>query len=666
MAEKTKKKSAGADAVTGGAMRSWFIIALVVAAFFAFYRTAPDGPSVRELTQLEFYKALEEGKVVEPVVRFIDRDEGATYLTGEMETDEVDKDGKPLSGKDGNPVRVKYRVPLVPGENEGLMEDLFDQKIQVKVKERRSPLSPFMMNLVFFIAMMALFWWFFYRKMGGEGGVFGFGKSRAKLLNDKEEKAKVTFADVAGVDEAKEEVQEIVAFLKEPAVFRKLGGRIPKGVLLVGPPGTGKTLLAKAIAGEAKVPFFAISGSDFEEMFVGVGASRMRDMFAEAKKKAPCIVFIDEIDSIGMKRTGAGALGGGRYNEQTLNTMLVEMDGFSPNEGVIVIAATNRPETLDAALLRPGRFDRQVMIDLPTLKGREEILALHGRRITFGPDADLKRIARGTPGFSGADLANLLNEAALMSVRKKLDAVDMATLEEARDKVLWGRERKSAGYSRKDREITAWHESGHAILQLLAKNTDPLHKVTIIPRGRALGVTMSLPERDVLNRTKSHFLDELVVCCGGRIAEKMFTGEISTGAAQDIAMATEIARKMVCTFGMSDRFGFQAFNEPSPYATAEAMPPAFSEETSRAIDAEVAKLVSDAYAEAERLIGENREKVELLAKTLLEQETMDGRDVAKLVGIAIEEDEDEPPEEEPPAEEQRPAEEPPKEEEPKG
>ena len=637
MSKETQKPAVKPDGNSVGAMRSWIIIATVVALFFAFYKTTPGEPAVHELTQTEFYKALDEGKIVEPVVRFLDRDEGATYLTGEMETDNVDKDDKPIADKNGNPVRVKYRVALIPGENESLMEDLFNRQIQVKVKERRSPLSPLVMNILFFGGMMFLFYWFFYRKMGGDGGVFGFGKSRAKLLDGKAEKAKVTFADVAGVDEAKEEVQEIVAFLKEPAVFRKLGGRIPKGVLLVGPPGTGKTLLAKAIAGEAQVPFFAISGSDFEEMFVGVGASRMRDMFAEAKKKAPCIIFIDEIDSIGMKRTGAGALGASRYNEQTLNTMLVEMDGFSPNEGVIVIAATNRPDTLDAALLRPGRFDRQVMIDLPTLKGREEILALHGKKIKFGPDADLTRVARGTPGFSGADLANLLNEAALMAVRKKLEAVDMETLEEARDKVLWGRERKSAGYSQKDREITAWHESGHAILQLLAKNADPLHKVTIIPRGRALGVTMSLPERDVLNRTKSHFLDELVICCGGRIAEKMFTGDISTGAAQDIAMATEIARKMVCTYGMSEKFGFQAFNEPSPYASIEAMPPAFSEETSRAIDAEVAKLVSDAYAKAEKSISENREKVELLAKTLLERETMDGRDVAKLVGLGQEE-----------------------------
>ena len=603
MATKTQNPAAKTDGKSTGAMRSWLLIALVAALFFSFYKSTPGDAGVRELTQLEFYKALDEGKIVEPVVRFLDRDEGETYLTGEMETDDVDKDGKPLADGKGDPVRVRYRVPLVPGENESMMEDLFSQQIQVKVKERRSPISPFLMNILFFAGMMFLFYWLFYRRMGGEGGMFGFGKSRAKLLDGNSSKAKVTFADVAGVDEAKEEVQEIVAFLKEPEAFRRLGGRIPKGVLLVGPPGTGKTLLAKAIAGEAKVPFFAISGSDFEEMFVGVGASR--------------------------------------YNEQTLNTMLVEMDGFSPNEGVIVIAATNRPDTLDAALLRPGRFDRQVMIDLPTLKGREEILALHGKKIKFGPDADLSRIARGTPGFSGADLANLLNEAALMSVRKKLEGVDMETLEEARDKVLWGRERKSAGYSRRDREITAWHEAGHAILQLLAKNADPLHKVTIIPRGRALGVTMSLPERDVLGRTRSHFLDELVVCCGGRIAEKMFTGEISTGAAQDIAMATDIARKMVCTYGMSERFGFQAFNEQSPYAIAESMPPAFSEETSRAIDAEVSKLVSDAYARAEKEIAENKDKVELLAKTLLERETMDGRDVAKLVGIEMKEPEKE-------------------------
>ncbi|MBQ6136190.1 MAG: ATP-dependent zinc metalloprotease FtsH [Kiritimatiellae bacterium] len=603
-------------------LRSWLVIALIVLAFLSLYRLNPNEAKVAELTRIEFFKALDEGRIVEPVIRFLDRDELTTFLTGEMRAEQP--------GEDGGEARARYRVPLIPGENEKIMEDLFARNVKVLVKEKKNPISPFVVQTLFFVGMLALMYWLFARRVGGGDGVFGVGKSRARLVNGNNDgKRKVTFADVAGIDEAKEEVQEVVEFLKHPDDFRKLGGKIPKGVLLVGPPGTGKTLLAKAIAGEAEVPFFAISGSDFEEMFVGVGASRMRDMFAEAKKKAPCIVFIDEIDSIGQKRNTA-ALPGGRYNEQTLNTMLVEMDGFADNEGVIVIAATNRPDTLDAALLRPGRFDRQVHVELPTLKGREQILALHGKRIKFGPDADLGRVARGTPGFSGADLANLLNEAALMATRKKLDGVDMKTLEEARDKVLWGRERKSAGYSQKDREITAWHEAGHAILQLLSKNADPLHKVTIIPRGRALGVTMSLPERDVLNRSRSYFLDELVICCGGRIAEKMFTGDISTGAAQDIRQATEIARQMVCVYGMCDRFGFQSFVEPTQFSAAE-LPPAMSDETARAVDAEVSRLVGEAYAKAERLIAENRGRVELLAKTLLERETIDGREVESLV-----------------------------------
>ena len=612
--------------------RSWLVIVLIAVSFYAMYKMNPEQRKTHDMTLLEFLTAMDQGKLVEPVTRVVDRDDGETYLSGEVELDELDSKG--------NPKRRPYRVALVPGENEGVMAELLEGKINVKVEERKSAMSPFLTQLVFFVAFMGLFYWFFYRRAGG--GPFGMGKSKAKILNGKEDtRVRVTFESVAGIDEAKEEVQEIVEFLKDPREFQRLGGRIPKGVLLVGPPGTGKTLLARAIAGEAKVPFFAMSGSDFEEMFVGVGASRMRDMFAEAKKRAPCIVFIDEVDSIGMKRTGAGAMGGSHAYEQTLNTMLVEMDGFDANEGVIVIAATNRPDTLDSALLRPGRFDRQVMVDLPTLKGREEILALHGRKIKFASDeerdADLRRVARGTPGFSGADLANLLNEAALMAVRKKLDAVDMATLDEARDKVLWGRERKSAGYSRRDREITAWHESGHALLQLLLRNTDPLHKVTIIPRGRALGATMSLPERDILNRTKAHFLDELVVTCGGRIAEKLFTGELSTGAAQDIAQATDIARKMICTYGMSEKFGFQSFREPSQFSAGE-LPPAFSEETSRAIDAEVSKLVSDAYARGERLIAENRDRLETLANALLDRETMDGRDVEELLGIRHEEE----------------------------
>ena len=603
--------------------RSWLLIALVVCALLSLYRASPQAAAKeQEATLLEFYEAMEQGRLVEPVTRVFDRDEGSTYLAGEMELKDELND-------DGSPKKRRYRVRLVPGENERVMNDLLDNSIKAEVVEKKAAISPFIVQTLFFVGMLALLYWIMYRRMGG-GGPFGFGKSKAKVLNGIEAKNKVTFADVAGVDEAREEVQEIVEFLKDRSAFKKLGGRIPKGVLLVGPPGTGKTLLARAIAGEAAVPFFAMSGSDFEEMFVGVGASRMRDVFAEAKKRAPCIVFIDEIDSIGQKRTGAGAIGGSHAYEQTLNTMLVEMDGFDANEGVIVIAATNRPDTLDSALLRPGRFDRQVVVELPTLKGRREILELHGKKITFAPDADLDRVARGTPGFSGADLANLLNEAALMAVRKKLDGVDMATLDEARDKVLWGRERKSAGYSQKDRERIAWHEAGHAILQVLLPNTDPLHKVTIIPRGRALGVTMSLPERDVLNRTRGYFLSEIRLCCGGRIAEEIALGDISTGAAQDIAQATQIARDMVCRFGMSDKFGFQAFVARSPLSGDEN-PPAFSEGTAREIDAEVRRLVDEAYADAKRVIEENRDRLEELAKALLEKETMDGREVERMV-----------------------------------
>ena len=596
--------------------RSWLLIALVGLAVLAFYKMGAGTNKPRELAVVEFLGECAAGRVSDPIYRVVDHDDGITYLQG---------DGTAENGE-----KYVYRVNLVPGENQNLMEALQAAGRKVQVRNETSAFSPFVVNILFFLATLALFYWFFARRMGGDGGPFGMGKSRAKMLTGKEEKKRATFADVAGVDEAKEEAQEIVAFLKEPSAFQKLGGRIPKGVLLVGPPGTGKTLLARAIAGEAGVPFFSISGSDFEEMFVGVGASRMRDMFAEAKKRAPCIVFIDEIDSIGMKRSGAGAMPGSHAYEQTLNTMLVEMDGFDANEGVIVIAATNRPDTLDAALLRPGRFDRQVTVDLPTLKGREEILLLHGKKIKFAKDADVKRVARGTPGFSGADLANLLNEAALMAVRKKLEGVDMQTLDEARDKVLWGRERKSAGFSAKERETTAWHEAGHALLQVLSPNADPLHKVTIIPRGRALGATMALPKEDVLNHTRSWFLDQMAICCGGRIAEKLFTGDISTGAAQDIRQATEIARGMVCRFGMSPKFGFQSFSEPNAWSAAET-PPAYSEATSQAIDAEVSQLIESAYARAEKLIADNRETLEKLAKTLFEKETMDGRDVEALV-----------------------------------
>ena len=599
--------------------RSGWIALLVIAGMFLAMRffSQGGGEKVDDLSVTGFRRAVEENAVAK-VERVRDMDSASTFLRGEYVSG---------GGKSGS-----FRVRLVPGENEDLMNWLVSKGVDCPVKEHAPLIGPLMQQLLFFLLLIGFFWFVFYRKIGaGGGGPFGFGKSKARLLNEDKSKKKISFKDVAGIDEAKEEVQEIVEFLKNPAKFSKLGGKIPKGVLLVGPPGTGKTLLAKAIAGEAKVPFFSISGSDFEEMFVGVGASRVRDMFDQGKKSAPCLIFIDEIDAVGAKRTGGNAFGN-HSNDQTLNAMLVEMDGFDANEGIIIIAATNRPDVLDPALLRPGRFDRQIYVDLPSLKGREEILALHGAKIKFAEDADLSRIARGTPGFSGADLANLLNEAALLAVRKGLDGVTQEMLEEARDKVLWGRERKSSNLTDKDRETTAWHEAGHALLQLLLPNADPLHKVTIIPRGRALGATMALPEKDVLNRTKGYFIDEMCICCGGRIAEKIKTGDISTGAAQDIKQATAIARDMICMYGMSDNYGFQAFVEPSQFTT-EPIPPPFSQKTAEGIDTEVKKLVDEAYARAEKLIGENRNKLETLACALLEKESMDGRDIEELLGL---------------------------------
>ena len=492
------------------------------------------------------------------------------------------------------------------------------------------------------VLFIGLLYFIFMRSARSAGmGAMNFGKSRARMLS--QDKQKVTFSNVAGIKEAKEEVEEIIAFLKAPQKFQKLGGRIPKGVLMLGPPGTGKTLLAKAIAGEAGVPFFSISGSDFIEMFVGVGASRVRDMFEQGKKHAPCIIFIDEIDAVGRSRfTGIG--GGHDEREQTLNALLVEMDGFETSDGVIIIAATNRPDVLDPALLRPGRFDRTIIIDLPTLDGREEILRLHAKKLTLGPNADLRRIARGTPGFSGADLANLLNEAALLAARQDKAVVEMCDLEEARDKVLWGRERRSRAMDDKERRITAWHESGHALVQALLEHTEPIHKVTIIPRGMALGATMSLPEKDVLNKTRSQLLDELGVLMGGRIAEKLHTGDISTGARMDIRMASRIARHMVCEYGMSDDLGAQAFGENQELmflGREVSRTQNYSEETARHIDADVSRLVHEAYARAEKLITDHRQDLEKVVERLLEVETMDGREVKELIklGRVLTEDE---------------------------
>ena len=615
-------RATGPQGTRGG----WIVLAVILAVFLGSRYLSLNQPQPLELSLTEFRQRVERSEI-ESVERVRVVDGARTYLRGKL-----------LDAP-----HTAFRVTLVPGENESLMDFLAAKNVRCPVKEEEALFGPFLQQLLIFGVFAALMWFLIYRKMmgGGAGGLFSFGKSRARLMDENKGAGKVTFKDVAGVDEAKEDVAEVVEFLKDPKKFTRLGARIPRGILLVGPPGTGKTLLAKAIAGEAKVPFYSISGSDFEEMFVGVGASRVRDLFEQGKKNAPCIIFIDEIDSVGQKRN-AGGMPAQRCADQTLNAMLVEMDGFGSNDGVIVIAATNRPDILDPALLRPGRFDRQVHVDLPTLKGREDILRIHAAKVKLAPDADLTRLARGTSGHSGADLANIINEAALLAARRNLDAIPQAILEEARDKVFWGSERRSAGFTRKEYETTAWHESGHALLQLLLPNADPLHKVTIIPRGRALGVTMTLPEKDVLNRTKGYFLDELAVLAGGRIAEEMHTQDISTGAMSDIAYTTQIARAMVCRYGMSARFGFQNFVEPNAFAVEEAPPP-YSQKTAEAIDEEVKRLVDAAYAKATELLTANRDKLELLATTLLEKETMDGRDVEALVGIRKDHPEDTPP-----------------------
>jgi cell division protease FtsH len=466
---------------------------------------------------------------------------------------------------------------------------------------------------------------------GGRGGAFSFGKSKAKILD--ESNNTVTFADVAGCDEAKEEVAEIVEFLRDPSKFQKLGGRIPRGVLMVGSPGTGKTLLAKAIAGEAKVPFFSISGSDFVEMFVGVGAARVRDMFEQAKKNAPCIVFIDEIDAVGRQR-GAGLGGGNDEREQTLNQLLVEMDGFEGNAGVIVIAATNRPDVLDPALMRPGRFDRQVVVPLPDIRGREQILLVHMRKVPMASDVKAEIIARGTPGFSGADLANLVNEAALFAARKNKRLVDMDDFEMAKDKIVMGAERRSIVMPEEERRNTAYHESGHAIVAKLLPKTDPVHKVTIIPRGRALGVTMQLPEQDRYSMGREYMLNAIAVLFGGRISEELFMNQMTTGASNDFERATHIARDMVTRYGMSDLLGPMVYGENEGevfLGRSITRTVNMSEETMRKVDAEIRKIIDQQYAVARQLLEDNRDKVEAMAHALLELETIDADQIDDIM-----------------------------------
>jgi cell division protease FtsH len=477
-------------------------------------------------------------------------------------------------------------------------------------------------------------WIFFMRQMQGTGGkALGFGKSKAKLLT--EAHGRVTFEDVAGVDEAKEDLQEIVEFLRDPQKFQRLGGRIPRGVLLVGPPGTGKTLLARAIAGEANVPFFTISGSDFVEMFVGVGASRVRDMFEQAKKNAPCIIFIDEIDAVGRHR-GAGLGGGNDEREQTLNQLLVEMDGFEANEGIILIAATNRPDVLDPALLRPGRFDRQIVVPNPDVVGRERILKVHVRKVPLAPDVDLKVVARGTPGFSGADLMNLVNEAALLAARRGKRLVTMSEFEDAKDKVMMGAERRTLVMTEDEKRLTAYHEAGHAIVALHVPATDPVHKATIIPRGRALGMVMQLPERDKLSMSVEQMTSRLAIMMGGRVAEEMIFGKekVTSGAASDIEQATRLARMMVTRWGLSDELGTVAYGENQEevfLGHSVSRQQNISEQTAQKIDGEIRRLVESGLDEARRILGAHKDELEALAQGLLEYETLSGDEIKNLL-----------------------------------
>lgn len=558
----------------------------------------------------------------------------------EVQQDRVSKvlvDGLTITGQRYDNTSFEVIRPMV--EDPGLINDLLDHRVQVEGRkpEQQSLWTQLLVACFPILIIIAVFM-FFMRQMqggaGGKGGPMSFGKSKAKLMG--EDQIKITFADVAGVDEAKEDVKELVDFLREPGKFQKLGGRIPRGVLMVGQPGTGKTLLAKAIAGEAKVPFFSISGSDFVEMFVGVGASRVRDMFEQAKKQSPCIIFIDEIDAVGRHR-GAGVGGGHDEREQTLNQLLVEMDGFGGNDGVIVIAATNRPDVLDPALLRPGRFDRQVVVGLPDIRGREQILKVHMRKVPLGDKIDPSVIARGTPGFSGADLANLVNEAALFAARAGSRTVGMEQFELAKDKIMMGAERKSMVMSDAEKLNTAYHEAGHAIVGRLVPEHDPVYKVSIIPRGRALGVTMFLPEEDRYSLSRRHILSQICSLYGGRIAEEMTLGVdgVTTGASNDIQRASEIARNMVTKWGLSEKLGPLMYDESQEEVflgrSAGGQSKSISGETAQSIDEEVRRIIDECYARSEKILADNRDKLDVMAETLMTYETIDAAQIDNIM-----------------------------------
>ena len=560
----------------------------------------------REVSFSEFLKQVETGRV-----------------------SSVKLDGETIYVRNNDGTNYKVIQPI----GTDLISNLRRSDIDVQaIKQEKSGLMTTLSLWLPFIVLIGV-WVFLMNRMqgGGKGGAMGFGKSKAKLLTEKQ--GKVTFNEVAGIDEAKDELEEIVEFLRDPQKFSRLGGKIPKGALLVGPPGTGKTLLARAIAGEAGVPFFTISGSDFVEMFVGVGASRVRDMFEQAKKNSPCIVFIDEIDAVGRHR-GAGYGGGNDEREQTLNQLLVEMDGFETNEGVILIAATNRPDVLDPALLRPGRFDRQVQVPNPDIQGRQKILGVHAKKTILSPDVDLRIIARGTPGFSGADLANLVNEAALMAARTGKRFVTMEDYENAKDKVMMGAERRSMVMSEDEKKLTAYHEAGHAVVGFLVPQHDPIHKATIIPRGRALGLVLSLPERDQLSVTKTKYKSKIAMAMGGKVAEEMTFGpeNVTSGASSDIQQITKIARAMVTQFGMSETLGnIDYMNEQQQYLGPSGSGLQAGPETQEKIDMEVRKIVDEGYNCAKTILTENRDKLEFLAKGLLEYETLTGSEIEKVM-----------------------------------
>ncbi len=588
----------------------WVLGALLLVALFnLFQNPSPQSGSGTEITFSRLLSDVDSGNVSDVTIQ-----------------------GDKISGTYSDGRKFSTFAPQDPS----LVDRLYNKGVTITAKPTEDNVPSLLGILVSWFPMLLLIavWIFFMRQMQGGGGkAMGFGKSKAKLLTERH--GRVMFDDVAGIDEAKDDLTEIVDFLRDPAKFQRLGGRIPKGVLLVGPPGTGKTLLARAIAGEANVPFFTISGSDFVEMFVGVGASRVRDMFEQAKKNAPCIIFIDEIDAVGRHR-GAGLGGGNDEREQTLNQLLVEMDGFEPNEGIILIAATNRPDVLDPALLRPGRFDRQVVVPNPDVVGREKILKVHMKKVPLAPDVEPRTIARGTPGFSGADLANLVNEAALMAARRGKRLVTMAEFEDAKDKVMMGAERRSMVMTEEEKKLTAYHEGGHALVALHMPASDPIHKATIIPRGRALGMVMRLPERDQVSVTRAKLQADLAVAMGGRIAEEVIFGhdKVTSGASSDIAMATKMAKAMVTRWGMSDKLGPLAYGENEEevfLGHSVARQQNMSEETQRVIDAEVRRIVDEGYDTAKKILTDHIDELHTIAKGLLEYETLSGDEIQNLL-----------------------------------